>query len=506
MPEKSAVETNPPLSPTRGMSWHGWVCAALLAVVGFWMFTRDASFPFYYHVDEPSKTDQLIRGDYNFHHPLLLLVTTEGLMWAAKTPREPQPVVEKGRTASAIFAALSVAALVALGWQLGGPIAGALAGVLMLTHPVLFELSHYMKEDCALLVGLTWTAAALVAYSRRPSLWFALLVGTAAGLTAAGKLLGLVMTGAALLTVGLTGRREGSRWTALLVATVAAIACFGAINAPAFGNLSRVTDSLNKEMEKIKERGEEREEKNEGIKFKHLSKLGTTLSVPLLLGMAYWIYGRWRERSPAALRALGCFVVGYFLIVSLSPKTKDRYVLPVYALACGLGAAGLLEWTRRQPAHSPWRWAGPVLAVVAIGWHVPELVSNWRGFAQDDRRDLTTWLRTNVPAKEGIAHDTRAHLSLGKEFHLPGFELPNPLFAPEDRRLPELGTIEQLKAKGITYVVACEPDWHSAMQRGGEASERAFYEELFAKYPKVWERPPGPISYLNPGLRVYRLK
>src|SRR6185369_8117829 len=153
---------------------------------------------------------------------------------------------------------------------------------------------------------------------------------------------------------------------------------------------------------KIEKRKTEQEDRAEGLRFKHLSKLGTTLSAPLLLGLGYWITRRWRERGPAVLRVLGCFVIGYFLIVSLSPKTKDRYVLPVYVLACGLGAAGLVEWTRRQPEASRWRWAGPVLAAAAIVWHLPALVANWRGFERDDRRDLITWLRANVPPTEGI--------------------------------------------------------------------------------------------------------
>src|SRR5204862_490771 len=102
---------------------------------------------------------------------------------------------------------------------------------------------------------------------------------------------------------------------------------------------------------------------------------------------------------PVAWRVLGAFTVGYFLLVSLAPKTKDRYVLPVYVLACGLGAAGIVEWTRRQPEGSKRRWIGPALAVVAIGWHGPGLVEHWKGFARDDRLDLTNWLRKNVPAQ-----------------------------------------------------------------------------------------------------------
>lgn len=504
MPDTAAPEPTTP-APTAG--WLRWLCAAVFALVAFWAYTHDHSFPFYYHTDEPSKTEQVIRGDFNFHHPLLLLDGTEALMRLAGTPKASQPVVEKGRTASAIFAALSVAAIVLLAWQLGGLATGLLAGVLTITHPVLFELSHYMKEDCALLVGLTWSAVALAAYGGRPTLTRAVLVGLAAGLAVSGKYLGCVMAITALIGVALTRREHGSRWVATLAAALALAACFAGINARGIANINRISGSLSQEMEKVEKRAEEREAGGEsGIKFKHLSKLGTSLSAPLLLGLAYWIARRWRERGPAVWRVLGCFVVGFFLIVSLAPKTKDRYLLPIYVFACGLGAAGLVEWTRRQPATSRWRWAGPVLATAAVVWHIPGLLANWQGFARDDRRDLTAWLREHVAPTATIAHDIRAHLLFGQQSGLPGYVLPNPLLAPDERYVADLGTIAELRAKGVTHIVVCEADYHTALERSAKTKQRAFYEDLFAHYPRVWERPSGPLAYLQPGLRVYELK
>jgi hypothetical protein len=491
----------PITTPARSL-WLGWLCALALAVISFWAFTRHQEFPFYYHTDEPSKTNQLIRSEFNFRHPLLLLDTTEALMRAAGTPRQPQPVVEKGRTASALFAALSVAAMTLLAWQLAGAWAGLLGGLLTATHPVLFELAHYMKEDCALLFGITWAALAVAAYGRRPTLTLAALAGLAAGLAVSGKYLGAVMSGTALLAVALTPRESGRRWAAVLVATLAMVACFAAVNSRGIANINRLSSSISEELDKVEKRAEQREE---GIKFKHLSKLGTSLSVPLLVALAWWIGRRWRTPGPIAYRVLAAFTVGYFLLVSLAPKTKDRYVLPVYVLACGLGAAAIVEWTRAQPAGSKRRWIGPALAAVALGWHGPELIANWRGFARDDRQELTAWLREHVPPADGIAHDIRAHLRIGQESGLPGYVLPNPLYAPDQRYVADVGTIDELRARGVTHIVACEADYHSALARG-ESRRKAFYEELFAHHTKVWERAPGPLPYLHPGLTVYALK
>ena len=43
---------------------------------------------------------------------------------------------------------------------------------------------------------------------------------------------------------------------------------------------------------------------------------------------------------------LGVFWVAFFLVVSLAPKTKYRYMLPLNVLSSALGAGGIVEWSR----------------------------------------------------------------------------------------------------------------------------------------------------------------
>jgi hypothetical protein len=431
MPQSEAAVPGEP----RPAPWQplAWLVALTFALVAYGLFSWDRDFPYFYHTDEPSKVLQILGHEYNFHHPLLLLRTTEALIAATGTPLRAQPAVERGRQASAIFAAVSVGALVLLAWRLAGWKGGTLAGILAGTHPALFELSHYMKEDCALLVGITVTAAALVAFADRPTLWRAALVGLGAGLALSGKYLGGAIGGTALLAVGLTRPQFAPRWLAVVVACVGLAACFAAINYPSLCEPERVKQSFREELVKVEKRAEER---TEGIKFKHLSKLGTSLSAPLLAGLGYWLVRRWRQRAaePIAWRVLGGFVLGFFLLVSLAPKTKDRYLLPVYTLSCALGAAGLVEWQRCanfSPATAlrgkMLRWAAPAVAVIAVGWHVPELTRFFRAFADDDRQLLTEWLRIHVPPPAGIAHDVRALLTRAREAHDPEYELANPL-------------------------------------------------------------------------------
>src|SRR5688500_15198180 len=106
-----------PERPTRSAVRWTWAFVGIFALAGLLLFTRHQDFPYLYHTDELSKVEQVILQRYNFHHPLLLLRSTEALIAATATPLSPQPVVEKGRLVSAIFAAIAVGGLVLLASQ-----------------------------------------------------------------------------------------------------------------------------------------------------------------------------------------------------------------------------------------------------------------------------------------------------------------------------------------------------------------------------------------------------
>ena len=134
--------------------------AALLALL-LWAYTRHNNFPFYYHTDEPGKVEQVVSGEHNYRHPLLMINATDLVVRALKIDKAPQKVVLVGRWTSALAAVIAIAAVILIvrrhsDWRFG-LLAGALAGL----HPFLFEATHYMKEDCFLLAGLAWTWYAL---------------------------------------------------------------------------------------------------------------------------------------------------------------------------------------------------------------------------------------------------------------------------------------------------------------------------------------------------------
>lgn len=490
------------------LGWAAWLTALAFGLAAFFLFTRHNDFPFYYHTDEPGKVNQVLTGERNFHHPLLLLESTEVAMFLTHAEWQPQPAVEAGRAVSAFFAAAAITALVLLTWGLGGPKAGLLAGALLVTHPVIFELAHYMKEDCALLAGVAWSFFAMERYARRPTLWRAGLVGVAAGFAASGKAIGLVIAGVAVLVL-LVSPRPGRRWDwqAALIVLFTAFLVFAAVNFESFIHRSGAKHGLSKEMKRIDMRANER---GQTIEVKYVSKFGRVISIPLLLATAFLIRRRWLERRDVSIFVwvLIAFPLVFAAILSVAPVTKERYLLPVFALFCVLGALGLVEMATTRT----FRWSRVVailLAVIAIAWHLPNLLRYQHEFSLDDRRDVIAWIKANLPPDAIIAHDRRARLDFAQEWGGPDFQFPQQTRMTR-RYAADLGSLKKLRHDHILYVLACEQDYHTALRERSHPSKddkerETFYLDLFKKGKLLWERPAGKLAYLHPGLRLYEI-
>jgi len=497
-------------SPTQapGLDWHAWCIAVLFGAVAFALFTRHHDFPFYYHTDEPGKVKQVQTGERNFHHPLLLLKSTEAVLALHGAEQTSQAIVEAGRTVSALYAALAVTALTLLAWSLGGKWAGLLTGALLTTHPVLFELAHYMKEDCSLLGGIALSFLTLNLYTQRPTLLRGAIAGAAAGLAASGKAVGIAIAVIGLFVATATPR-EGRRWSwrAGAVFLGMALLVIAAVNFEALRELAGAHSGWENEMRRMEKRNAVREG---GLEIKYLSKFGRVISAPLLLGAAFWIWRRWQNRrnEPPLTWVFIGFPLVFAAVLSVAPVTKERYMLPVFALFCLLGALGITELFSASPFARA-RLVATVLAVAAVGWHLPNFIHYAREFATDDRRELIAWIRANVPEDATIAHDRRARLEVAQRDGLPLDQFPQKAISAR-RRLPDLGSFEDLRDKGVRWFVVCEMDSINVLrpekrEDQSAQAERKFYEQLFREGKLRWERPAGRIYYLHPGLRVYEL-
>lgn len=496
-------------NPASGgtLALHDWVIALVFAVLALGLFTRHHDFPSFYHPDEPSKARQLIEGEYNFNHPLLLLQTTKIVLAIQQVPMTQQAVTEAGRIASAILAAVAVGCVVLIAVAVGGTWAGLVAGALALTNHQLYELAHYMKEDPALACGIAvFFLAAIRAWQSR-KLGYFILLGVGAALAISGKYIGALVLPVAALVLWRSG---GWRGTVAFLAAFLVVALV--INFPMLSSFSSLTGNVSREMDYAvhghKGLGRSVPHGVYGAVFRE----STNPLIWILVGLYYLSFIlRWKRVAPWE-RTLAIFPVVYVLILSFSPKTHHRYFLPDTILICVLAGLAVFSVTL---GSSLWtRVLRVVLPLAAITWSVVQVVAKDASFQNDSRRALVTFVQENIPADAVIVQDKRVNLpSRENERHAdsPYFlqqTLLGKLFAAD------VGTIEELRARGIRYVAVSEGDYgrfflktHQPGESGKDEYERRkrFYEVLFTEGKILWECPAGPQQYLQPAIKFYYL-
>ena len=489
--------------------------ALLLFAASLALNTRTNRFPYFRHPDEPDKAQQILDGEWNYHHPMLLLATTKLCVELTGVPRNAQAIVETGRWVSAAFVAGAVTALALLAWLWRGWVAGLAAGAALLLHHQLFELAHYMKEDSALLLGLALTGLAAFAYDRRPSTAGALGLGLAAGLAISGKYLGILALGLALPPLVQTP--AGSRARRLAIFAAATIAIFALVNLPMLTQLATFRQSVGREMELVVHGQAGLTRRVPHAQYWNIFIDNTTPAIWLLL--AVFLVARWRERRSLSLteRLLIGFPFAFALALSFSPKSNDRYFLPATAFFTLLAALGVVDAARLLPGRT--RTVLALAATLLVAGQAPSLLRYWRAFQHDDTAELIDWLRAarDVPPDATIAKDSRVGLPdpQKKKDAARAGAIPQKVIAA--RSAADLGTLEELRAQGVTHVAISESDYGRyflrslSPQRGGEADfarRKAFYEELLRAAPPLrllFARDRGTVIYLHPGIRVYRI-
>ena len=490
-----------------------WLFAALLFAAGLGLFTRSNGFPFYAHPDEPGKVAQVQTGQWNFNHPMLMLTTARLAVRASDgNSTNPQHVVEVGRWVSAGFAAAAVALLAAFVWALGGRFAGMTAGLLLLTHHQLFELSHYFKEDTALLFGLSAWLLGLALYVKRPHWTTAALVGVGAALAVSGKYVGAFAPLLSLWVIpscAQPGRRGAE--TGVFLGAFAAV--FGFINLPLLLQLATFKSSFHREIGFVVhgQRGMTRSVPH----TVYLSAFRDNVPFLLWFFIALFLKNFWSHNHQR--HALGwvllLFPFVFLAVLSFSPKTHDRYFLPATALFVCLAALG----AGQLRARAAWRNATLVLVGLAVGLQIAglpkhDLRSYYRAFQTDDRAELTAWLNLHYPTAV-IAQDRRTLLPTAEEKRFFPYQ-PALSARVLDEPLDKIADLAALRTRGVTLVALCQGDFGGydlkslRPQRGNEEAwlkTGEFYWMLREGRKPVWERPRGLVTYLHPGLMVYTL-
>jgi hypothetical protein len=285
----------------KALPWNriGLLVWSLALFAGtFALHTRHNGFPYYYHPDETGKAEQIIAAEWNFNHPMLLLGATKLVVDLARVPPREQNVAEAGRAVSAVFTSLAVVALSLLAWHWRGWPAAAAAGLGLGLHHQLYELSHYIKEDPALLMGVALTFLALTIYAAAPSGWRAAFVGLGCALAISGKYVGVMLLAAAVPVLLLSSGR--ARWRHFSIFIVALVGSFAAVNYQLLIDLPGFWKSFSREADYVVH-----------------GQLGMTRSVPhaqywnifidnttpvVWVLLAFFLAGRWRERRTVSPR------------------------------------------------------------------------------------------------------------------------------------------------------------------------------------------------------------
>lgn len=487
------------------------VWAVALFAVCYLLNTRHNDFPWYYHPDEPGKVEQVVEGNWNLHHPLLLLGTTKVLAAAVSAGTNEQLVVEIGRNLSAAFIAGAIVALSLLAYAWRGWPAALLTGALLATHHQLYELSHYLKEDSALLFGISLTLLATWLYGQRPTAMRAVFLGLACALATSGKYIGAMTLLLALpVLIVRKSDRPGAMWAAFGASLLLGLAL---VNFPLFGVMQTFRDSFSREVKLVAEgQGGSTRSVPHG-EYWTIFRDNTT---PLIWGaLLVFLISRWKERRE--VRGAEWLIIAlpfvYTIALSFSPKTNDRYFLPataIFTLLAGLAIADL-----------PRKWAIPFAALLIAGqfpsWSKsrPGWLEYERAFQHDDTAEMIEFLRQEVPASAVILKDNRIALpDPERKKHAARLGvIPQKVIA--ERYAADFAKFDELPAKGITHVIVSEQDYGRYFrkslkpQKGSEskfAESRKFYERLRSEAELLWERKRGTVIYLHPGIEVYRLR
>jgi hypothetical protein len=499
--------------------------AVALFVFTLVLHTRHNDFPFTYHPDEGGKVTQVLVGSRNYHHPLLMLQTATYASRLAFLPKDPQVTVETGRWVSAAFTAGSVVALALLAWWSYGLIIGWGAGLAIALQEDVFEMSHYMKEDPALLFGLALALFAVHVWWRRPGKGSLRFLAIACGLATAGKYLGIVILFFALPIViwhkaadaFLPSKARLKSFAIVFVVT------FLICNFPLFGwQVSNPFRSIGNEMNGVA--GGHRGMTRKVPHAEYINSLKNKVP-PVQMGLAaiyaIALLATARRRTPAEWITL-LFPLAYLAMISCSPKTAERYLLPVSAIVPLLAALGAGEIGRAvgSPKIPVRNMIGCGVSAALLGWmtyaELPTFRRNWDGFQHDDPADVANWIKANLPLGAVIAEDHRVNLAAIKGNNGPSnsARVPQKVVEAETGLAPDIGNLEKLREMGVSYVAVCKQNYGrffndekkpQSKVKADYVKQRDFYARLFAEGELIKEWPKGTISYLQPGIRLYKI-
>jgi hypothetical protein len=497
-----------------------WLPAMLFAVVHVGLVTRNVTFSYAYHWDEGGKARQVVSGKRNLNHPPLMLNVARVVHRAAGSPASLQETTVLGRKTVALFAAVAIAVFVLLAYAIAGQTAMWLTGVLLISQPMLFRLSHYFKEDAVLLFGWGLCLWAYCKYHARPRRWSSVFLGVAVGVAMSAKYIGVLPAVCAIAMGGWTCARsdlDRREKVIQMVVLLSAIVVFVMIaDFQVWLDQGIAVDSIRHEVRK---------------QYSHNTGVGNVFALlvsrsrwPVIALSAIMILQKLRRRDGPMPLLVATVVPSALLLAVLSTVDRlvPRYILPIVItleMLAALGACSLAEALRRRRPSlgakgmvlTSFLFALPVLYV-----QVGAMRSEMRAFsAPDPRKRLVRLVAEEMPDRSLIACDLRILLP-GACGAAPGDadDGTEQQFIQIPRWNRGEPIMEWLKRENVTHVAVSRiyADHYlgmSEVQTKGQFSDAAqrgqFYRELFREADLVWESEPSVNNAIAPHIQLYAL-
>ncbi len=452
-----------------------FAAAVLLAVTLSIFYSAQNDFPFQYHSDEPHKAQQVRSGNYNFHHPMLLLGTASSAcrFLPEEKAENLQTITETGRTVAAIFMSLAITAVAASFYLLYGWIGFIFAAGFLVACPDLYVFSHFFKEDTALLFGCGVTLSALAIFQKSASDWAVWLIGAGCGLAISGKYIGVLMLFAALLSMMLVAAPDSQsvgkwkirrRYLGIILAGTAIT--FVLVNSLALTNPSQWQAAFSREMSFVTAGRETPREALVNPRFyRELSEaLPRAILIPAGLYLILF-FTRRLFRQPLHL-ALLIFAGLYLLLLPFSAIYSQRYLLPAHFCIHSIAALGFLELIRfvlicLSGLHGKWKavkW--PVAGALTLGMAfalydhgAQALPKAFMQFENGSRERLAEYIRRHVPVDAKVLQTSSVKFGAPDYGFLAEVEPSFPQELRTVQRLYQIRDLAELQAKGFSYVI-----------------------------------------------------
>jgi len=509
---------------TGALALLGW------CVLVFWSCRFEAGFPMNYHWDEMSKSAQVKEGWRNLFHPLFILNTTEAWVDATsdKSVETYTAITQTGRALSALWVALAVWCVAILAWRQGGWVAAFMVAVLSGLSLAALEAGHVFKEHSALLLGIAVALLGMDAYAEKRNNRRALWMGLAVGFALATKY-GAVVVLPFWVWMLLLRPDDGSNKTRNALLSVAGfVAAFVVVNFhPAwFSGGAHFGQAMQGEVSLLIHGHH-----GAGAAIPHrIFWERWKLAVPAVCFwtamIAPWVVAalacRAKEGRAVSLARAGLLFAALANTVAISfvAKLSHEYLWPsLFFMSLPIGVlAGCA--VRLAGESFGVKYIAPATVAVVAGFAVllQGPLASWsalmKGFQMDARRDLVRYIEREVPPDALIAQDQFVGLYCEGDLFLIEVEKQVPNRVIGDYFLADMGTVAELKARGVRYVaINMEQGCHYLEMKlisptSGEEFRRRqqFYQDLEREAELVWESKGGEPVQKRPWLRLYRMR